>query len=590
MSEQKTDKPFIPRRSPRLVEREKKKAEKAAKEDEISLSSDSSDDTSDTVDISSDSDETSDDSSDTLEDTTTSDSSFEVESPDEPKPSEPKPTPEPKASEPTPEQPPHEPNEDTISLDEPEQPSDKPTEPDKSEPRRSERERKPVIRSDFVDTEKAVAGPNNEIDLNDLKDETYKDPSEPPEQENPQEPYQEQENKQPLATLDPKAPIVLLTPEQTARLEELAENGIDFKTEEDVRNAAGIAIGDDGYSYLDYYRHLRFPDQSNQMATVIPYPFKSKAKVYSKMIGKEVDVKVAPKDIHLKALEEVKRPTYSPKPHAYQMDIMFTKNRQFLVLINTNTRYLFVEPIANKSTKEVQRVINNLLDHGVQIDYLSGDAEPAFIGMRNRAFDAGDDPLNRHDIEMRFIANPYTFHNKIVDAAIRTLRNAAAYDESVLENDNLREQIVNYYNNTPHNGLHTNKEGRHYTPAEVQNDIDLEWEYIRSKDRELAEVAEQFSERGLDRYRPGNVLAIYMDRSKTKERFRKRRRNLEDIGIFIEYHNGNPYVYVLTKQKYSEVPLFYTVKLADSLETLEQKYIDYYNIAPQVESFLMGGV
>ena len=111
-----------------------------------------------------------------------------------------------------------------------------------------------------------------------------------------------------------------------------------------------------------------------------------------------------------------------------------------------------------------------------------------------------------------------------------------------------------------------------------------------SKDRELAEVAEQFSERGLDRYRPGNVLAIYMDRSKTKERFRKRRRNLEDIGIFIEYHNGNPYVYVLTKQKYSEVPLFYTVKLADSLETLEQKYIDYYNIAPQVESFLMGGV
>ena len=138
--------------------------------------------------------------------------------------------------------------------------------------------------------------------------------------------------------------------------------------------------------------------------------------------------------------------------------------------------------------------------------------------------------------------------------------------------------------------MHTNKEGRHYTPAEVQNDIDLEWEYIRSKDRELAEVAEQFSERGLDRYRPGNVLAIYMDRSKTKERFRKRRRNLEDIGIFIEYHNGNPYVYVLTKQKYSEVPLFYTVKLADSLETLEQKYIDYYNIAPQVESFLMGGV
>ena len=55
--------------------------------------------------------------------------------------------------------------------------------------------------------------------------------------------------------------------------------------------------------------------------------------------------------------------------------------------------------------------------------------------------------------KMTFQASKYTYHNKLVDSVIRTLRNAAGLDEKVFLDDTLREQLVDYYNTTPHSSL-----------------------------------------------------------------------------------------------------------------------------------------
>ena len=78
----------------------------------------------------------------------------------------------------------------------------------------------------------------------------------------------------------------------------------------------------------------------------------------------------------------------------------------------------------------------------------------------------------------------YTYKLKIVDRVIRTIRDAMGLDPYWLANENLMSQLVNYYNNTKHTSLKLrdptfNKKWNYYTPAEMQNNIDLEWSYIR---------------------------------------------------------------------------------------------------------------
>ena len=304
----------------------------------------------------------------------------------------------------------------------------------------------------------------------------------------------------------------------------------------------------------------------------LKYPFNSKLYAYNKLYGEDNKIIPKPRDQSLKTMKKQSlRPTYSKQPNSWQMDIMFTKRRAYLILININTRYLFMEPISNKSEQEITRVLKTILANGTKIDYIKGDAEKGFVALQKNP--------DFKNIHMTFDPNPYTYHNKIVDSVIRTLRNAAGYDPNILENKDLVKQLVDYYNKTPHNGLLVNKEeDRHYTPLEMQNNVDLEWEYIRSKDRQLADIVRQQKLQGLTNYQIGNIILMYIDRAKTAEKFKKRRRNFEDVGAFIEYRNGNVYAYVITQNRYAEIPIFYTKKIAESIDTCSKALLSYFNI------------
>lgn len=328
------------------------------------------------------------------------------------------------------------------------------------------------------------------------------------------------------------------------------------------------------------------PTQKNKVEIngTLEYPFRSKVNEYAdKHNIDEFKKKDYVKDYNIKDLpKKYKRPNYSPTPYSYEMDIMFAQGDGhqplvlYLVLININTRYLIVRPIRNKSGEEIRAILDDI-KRTTRIDSIKGDGESGFTDILTRSIIE-----QRHGETCIFDGSPYTFHNKHVDSVIRTIRNAAGLSYNILRNNNYVQQIVNFYNDTPHSGLPLDANGIHYTPNEMQNNIDLEWEYIRQKDRELNESYKKIHEAGLDKYKRGNILLLHLDRGKTNRSMEKRRRNFEDIGEFIKYEHGNVKCRHITKRDKDKniitVPIFYTKKIANDYSTLDEKYKKLFNI------------
>ena len=324
--------------------------------------------------------------------------------------------------------------------------------------------------------------------------------------------------------------------------------------------------------------------ERRKLVDEIDYTFRSKINDYMTMNDDwEAQTPDYIPDMSVKKLaQKYKKPNYSPQRNSWELDIMFTPRRKYLVFININTRYAIVEPIAHKSASEITRVINHIRnDLGFKIDHIKGDGEAGFDSKDVRAlFKKEDDGKNKKKTltkSIRLDGSPYTYHNKQVDSFIRTLRNSAGVSERVLDNNECVQKLVEYYNNTPHNGLPMNAIGVHYTPTEMMRDPDLEWQYIRSMDRKLKNVQKTLSKVGFDNYQRGNILLLHLDKGKTKMSFMKVRRNFDELGEFIKYDNGSVMCRWLSSFKRNEtpiirVPIFYTKKVADSIEELPEKY------------------
>ena len=316
---------------------------------------------------------------------------------------------------------------------------------------------------------------------------------------------------------------------------------------------------------------------------LLDFPFRSKLSAYlAKTENVDMEFPEFVNDKQLTRLaRKFKKPNYSPVRNSWEMDIMFANfgkiHKLYLVLLNINTRYAIVEPIKNKSAAEVSRVIKETRDkdgRNIPIDHLKGDGEAAF---------AGTDIFLLFDAKQntRFDASPYTFHNKSVDSFIRTLRNAAGLDEQILTNNKLVQQLVEFYNNTPHNGLPKDKDGIHYTPYEAQNNPDIEWQFIRAMDRKLRDVQMKLHEYGYDDYKKGNILIMHVPKEKTSLRFKKKRRNFDELGMFIKYDKGSVMVKWLSNHKQKapiRLPIFYTKKIANSMEKIPDKYKKFFNL------------
>ncbi|KAI5536233.1 hypothetical protein TVAGG3_0423480, partial [Trichomonas vaginalis G3] len=157
------------------------------------------------------------------------------------------------------------------------------------------------------------------------------------------------------------------------------------------------------------------PPSVNPSSFTLLYPFQTlkKQKDFKKdfkILNKPIDPKIQP----LK--EKFSRPSFAPYPYSYEIDhLEYSKgNVTYLFAININTRYLYCIPVKGKTEQETRRAIQYLLDHE-RVDNIRGDGDKGFQATMTHYFP---------QINFFFSSSPYTFHNKIVDAVMRTLRDA----------------------------------------------------------------------------------------------------------------------------------------------------------------------
>ena len=310
---------------------------------------------------------------------------------------------------------------------------------------------------------------------------------------------------------------------------------------------------------------------------ILPYPFKTKS-----LKGQEYVVNKTIPDYRIN--KKLMKPTYATHPYSYEIDIMFVQHpqfqkrylKQYLVCINVNTRYLFMFPIQDKTEKSIIKALKQLLSQ-TKVTYIKCDGERGFNSK------AITDFFKTNNIKTFISDSKYTYKLKIVDRVIRTIRDAMGLDPYWLANENLMSQLVNYYNNTKHVSLKLrdptfNKKWNYYTPAEMQNNIDLEWSYIRKMDRKYLKVINEINK--YCDYKPGNVLLIHLNLSKTSAKHEKQRRKFSNLAIFKEFKNGNAIVDLLRPysfmKSYIEIPLMNTRYLCENVDKIPDNYIKYF--------------
>jgi hypothetical protein len=249
-------------------------------------------------------------------------------------------------------------------------------------------------------------------------------------------------------------------------------------------------------------------------------------------------------DPKLKPLREtLQRQTYSPKHNSFQMDIIDVrgwknkkyKNQLYLVLININTRYLYIFPLKKKDSDSVTEVLMKFITEVKEpISSITADGERAFLS--NQVLDE----LHKRGIETNFIKADFLNHIRLVDNVIKTLRNMFNGDVSRMMDNKEMQKAVKYLNNSINRSTQL-------TPTEMEKYPRLEETWLRRVRQNNNAVKEIQEEKGLFNYSVGDILLICLDKNKTKNKFDKKGRNFELLGSFLDYVNGNFAVNLLSK-------------------------------------------
>jgi hypothetical protein len=199
------------------------------------------------------------------------------------------------------------------------------------------------------------------------------------------------------------------------------------------------------------------------------------------------------------------------------------------------------------------------LQENQQVTNIKGDRDPLFLD----AFSA----YLQQKISSNFPSSSYINKNRVIDRAIRTIKDGVGINKKLLLLPSIVIKIVEYYNNTPHKAFFN-----YFTPTQVNNDKEIEAWYIRKQQRKLTDIL-LLQQRHHFKYQPGNILLIHLPLSKTPQRFSKRRRNFDMLASFIEYVHGNVKVKILNNMNDEViVPIYYTIFVSVDLEHLPLQY------------------
>ena len=345
-----------------------------------------------------------------------------------------------------------------------------------------------------------------------------------------------------------------------------------------------------------------FPKSNLRRVVISSKPEESTSST-SYLLPKVKDYKLGP------LLAAFQRPYFSPFFDSYEMDYVMTGKlfdekhqalvQNYLFVVNINTKYLVSVPLPMGEAPSIERTIQ-AFDIVFQklapnkIDSLRGDADAAF---GNTDFDMtlsdnnDTTPKSLSRNQQRLVnylkskgvnrlflsSSKFTNKNRCVDRVIRTIRDLAGLKMVRLLNPEIVDHLIEIYNNTPHSAyLHK------FTPADVQGNPEIEGAYIRYQKQVLDDIKEQQRRAGLDTYKPGNILLVYIPKDKTPQKFDKRRRNFSDLATFIAYKNGNVLCELLDGLLFPNpvvlLPIHFTKYVSEDIYTLPPTYREVFLI------------
>jgi hypothetical protein len=315
---------------------------------------------------------------------------------------------------------------------------------------------------------------------------------------------------------------------------------------------------------------------STKTLAKLPYPFKSRMppKLSPLMLEVEEDKSFVLEDSKRNLLKkEFSRKCYAPNRNSYEMDLMSIDDRRppkmYLVIVNINTRFLIVYPIKNKSGEALKLIFEQFINEFKPV-MLRGDGESAWF--RGQLL---QDLFKRKNIQTSFNPSKYIYHVKIIDSAIKTLRDIFKNNVHMMRDENLMQQAVEIMNNTINRNTKV-------TPVEMMMYPDLEYRWIRYCTQYNSKIKRKQQQKGLWNYQPNDILMICIEKEKTPHMFDKRRRTFEFLGKFIQYINGNVKViivdkYLKTVGKPIEIPIYFTKFVAHEHQPLPQNVLNVLN-------------
>jgi hypothetical protein len=326
-----------------------------------------------------------------------------------------------------------------------------------------------------------------------------------------------------------------------------------------------INLDREPYSNLDPHRNFVRYELTNdtiKRSPILYYPFSSKAHLVN---SSENPFRGTVKDYKLPPLHKYDRPCFSPRSGSWEIDFFHTGDnfdeltpeiifRRYLFCININTKFLtaFHFDLNEFPTAETTAEKINNLRFFHKVRSIRGDADALFAKIRNIP-----------GVRTYFSGSKFTNKNRVVDRVMRTIRDAVGLDRDSLLDIQAVQQIVYFYNNTPHSA-YDNK----FTPAEAEDDIEIEGWYVRKQQRRLLDVLRLQRANYLKSYTPECILLIHLPRDKTQEKFIKRRRNFDTLAEFIRYDHGNVVCRVLKQRTAITVPIQFTKYIAPSFQQI----------------------
>ncbi len=263
--------------------------------------------------------------------------------------------------------------------------------------------------------------------------------------------------------------------------------------------------------------------------------------------------------------------------NSWLIDLMFDGKQCYLVAININTRYLYVELMNkivfndliakdhSKSTDSFIRTFSKMLKDGLICENLSGDSEKCFCSKESQNFfkENGitwsnvDRIYFNKDLEngRKSLKDSEPLHSSlgIIDRVIRTLRDMAFNLGEKSLSPGIMKNLVFQYNHAPHTTL-SKYATFSVSPFDVQNNNELETFIVRKIMQDNFNI---MNKPGFQ-LNKGDKVKIYND----KIELNKHRVNVEpDVYMVVSFSKGLYKVENLRTKRTKNVPRFKICKI-----------------------------